>query len=147
MTPVEQVPDDSDHVEPSTYGEIDALVDGEAVDKAALRAMLDDPAARDYLVDALVLRQLAREMEPNRFMAARTQRGVVSRVTRWAAAVAILVAGAGAGYVYGHRASNVSSSPASVEIMVGALPPPAPSPTRSIRFEPGVNWTSETRSH
>lgn len=145
MTPVEQMPDDNDQPPPA-YGEIDALLDGEAVDTAALRAMLEDSAARDYFVDALALRSFSREMAPNHFVA-RGRRGAVTRVLQWAAAASILIVGAGAGYVYGHRASGTPSSQGSIEVIVGATPPPAPAPTRSIRFEPGVNWTSDSRSH
>ena len=52
---------------PAPHLEIDALLDGEAVD-CTPRAALDDPAARDYLVEALILRQIAHEMEPSRFV-------------------------------------------------------------------------------
>jgi hypothetical protein len=144
MTPVEHVPDDHGDVPPPEYGEIDALLDGEAVDTVALRAMLDDPAACDYLVDALVLRRLAADMEPRHFVV-RGRRGALTRVAQWVAAAAMLIGGVGAGYLYGHRTTSAPSSPGSIEVMVDTTPP-APAPTRSIRFEPGVNWTSQTRS-
>ena len=147
MTPVDQMSDDRDDLPPPAYGEIDALLDGEAVDRHALRAVLDDPAARDYLVDALSLRQLAREMDTTGFVAARARRSAIMRATQWAAAAAMLIAGAGAGYLYGQRATTTLSSPGSIEVVVEPPPPAAPAPTRSIRFEPGVNWTSEPRSH
>jgi hypothetical protein len=147
MTPDDRRPDDHhDDLEPAAHAEIDALLDGEAVDKSALRATLNDPAARDYLIDALVLRQLAREMTPSRFVVP-GQRRVFTRVARWAAAVVMLVAGASAGYVYGQRTTPAMSSQGSIEVVADPAPPPAPAPTRSIRFEPGVNWTSDTRSH
>jgi hypothetical protein len=150
MTPVDQDSENSPDRDLSpVYGEIDALLDGEVVDRTALRAMLDDPAARDYFVDALALRQLAREMEPGQFIPTRGSRSLMTRVVQWAAAVAILIAGAGAGYLYGHRGTVAlpSSSSGSLEVTVTPPPPLAPEPTRSIRFEPGVNWTSQSRSH
>jgi hypothetical protein len=151
MTPVDHVPENTadDDLQPA-YGEIDALLDGEAVDKALLRAMLEDPAARDYFVDALALRQLARDMEPGRFVVRRTPRGRLVRAAQWVAAAVILIVGAGAGYLYGHRADTISPPSGSLEVIVTApapVTPPPPAPTRSIRFEPGVNWTVQTRSH
>jgi hypothetical protein len=150
MTPVEHGPDDNaDHDLTSIYGEIDALLDGEPVDRTILRTMLDEPAARDYLVDALALRQLARDMGPGQFVASRATRGsggLMTRTMQWVAAAVILVFGAGAGYLYGHRATAMSEASGSLEVVVespAAAAPPAPEPTRSIRFEPGVNWTTQ----
>jgi len=75
MTHDEPVP----HIEPGFFQpkhlEIDALLDGEPVDKEALRAALAKATTRDYLVDALLLRQLAREAGPSRFVAPATPRG------------------------------------------------------------------------
>jgi len=59
------------------YAEIDALLDGEPVDKQALRAALDDPGARDYLVETLQLRQITRDMEPSRFVMPCRRRGLL----------------------------------------------------------------------
>jgi hypothetical protein len=126
--------------------EIDALLDGEAVEKDALRHALEDAAARDYLVDALLLRQLTRDLEPRRFMAPARPRPLV-RGARWLAAGVVLVLGTTVGYVYGQRAQSALVSPGSVEVVLGdRLAPQAPEPTHIIRFEPGVNWTSDTRS-
>lgn len=133
---------------PGGYWEIDALVDGESVDTQALRSALDDAAARDYLVEALRLRQLTREMGPARFAIAATPQSRLARGVRWLAAGVILAVSAGAGYVYGQASHGPTVAPAAVEVVVGSAPaPPAPEPTRFIRFEPGVNWTSERRSH
>ena len=55
---------------------VDALLDGETVGKQMLREALEDPAAREYLVDALVLRQLTHEMAPMTLAAA-------APATRW----------------------------------------------------------------
>jgi hypothetical protein len=126
---------------------IDALLDGELVDKDALRRALDQPDARDYLVDALLLRQMTREMEPVRFAIPGTPRSPFARGMRWLAAGVILAVSAGAGYAYG-QGSRIVPPPGFVEVRLdNPSAPPAPEPTRSIRFEPGVNWESGSRSH
>jgi hypothetical protein len=146
MTQDEHVTDSNDL--PPGHLEIDALVDGELVDRHALRSALNDEAARDYLVETLILRQLARDMEPTRFAIPGAPRGRLLRGTRWLAASVILVVGASVGYVYGHGSRARAVSPGLVEVVLDNRPaPPAPEPTRLIRFEPGVNWTSGTRSH
>ena len=146
MTRDESVNDDG---EPPTGGwEIDALVDGEIVDTQALRIALDDPAIRDYLVEVLRMRQLTREIGPARFSVAATPRRQLPRAARWLAAAVILAVGAGAGYVYGQTSRDGAVAAAAVEVVVGnPSAPAAPAPTRVIRFEPGVNWTSGNRSH
>jgi hypothetical protein len=135
------------HESPAGLIEIDALLDGEAVDRNALRSALADAAVREYLVDALLLRQLARDIQPHRFIAPARAGGTVGRGVRWIAAVVTLVAGTSLGYVYGQKSQEPSASPGSVEVVVDdRTAPPAPEPTRRIRFEPGVNWTSDIRS-
>jgi hypothetical protein len=141
----------NEHLEPadaeSAHGEIDALLDGELVDKHALRLVLDDRAARDYLVEALLLRQMTREMEPTRFVIPGAPRSPFVRGMRWLAAGVILSVSAGAGYVYG-QGTRTDTPPGVVEVTLGSeSAPPAPEPTRSIRLEPGVNWESGSRSH
>ena len=136
-----------DGLEPaSAYWEIDALLDGEVVDTQALRSALDDMAARDYLVEVLRMRQLTREVGPAHFSVPAAPRGALVRSMRWLAAGVIVAVSAGAGYVYGQASTHRAIPPSAIEVVVGDSPaPPAPEPTRSIRFEPGVNWTSETR--
>ena len=127
--------------------EIDALLDGEPVERQALRSALDDDAARDYLVDALLLRQVARDMGPMKFAIPGTPRGAIVRRLRWAAAALIVAVSAGAGYAYG-KESRADTANAYVEVAVDSRPAvAAPSPTKTIRFEPGVNWTAGDRSH
>jgi hypothetical protein len=124
---------------------IDAFLDGEVVDAHALRGVLDEPSARDYLIDALRLRQLTRELEPERFAGPGTTARPLVRRIRWLAAGVLLAISAGAGYAYGQ--GGRTDAPESVVIAIdGRAAPPPPAPTRHIRFEPGVNWTSETRS-
>lgn len=119
--------------------EIDALLDGEAVDKESLRVALGDAGARDYLIDALLLRQIARDAGPRHYIAPGVARGPFARGMRWLAAGVILATGAGGGYLYGLRSMPAASS--SFEVAVDTAPPVAPEPTQIIRFEPGVNWT------
>lgn len=159
MTHEERVTDRSDSTDrPPGLLAIDALLDGELVDQQTLRSALNDESARDYLVEALILRQLAREMEPadlgstghgsrERVAIAGAPRGRLLRGARWLAAGVVLVIGAGAGYVFG-QGSRVQAAPGFVEVVLdNRAAPPAPEPTRLIRFEPGVNWTSGARSH
>lgn len=144
MTEDEQGPDTP--VASPGHSEIDALLDGEAVDKNALRTALDDSAARDYLLDALLLRQLTHDMGPARFAALGTPRGSLVGSARWLAAGLILVVGVSVGYIQGQRSKRALASRGSVEVVLDNIPRPAPEPTTLIRFEPGVNWTSDTRS-
>lgn len=125
--------------------DIDALLDGEAVDKDSLRFALDDVAARDYLIDALLLRQIAHDSGPAHFVASGTPRGPLARAARWMAASLLLAVGAGSGYAYGLH-SQPRVVPATTADVDGIATPPAPEPTQIIRFEPGVNWTRQNGS-
>jgi hypothetical protein len=128
--------------------EIDAMLDGEPVDEQALRSALDDDAARDYLVEALRLRRLARDIGPARFAIPGSAPREAFRGARWLAAGVIFAIGSGIGYVYGQDSGTHGVSSALVEVALdNPSVPPAPAPTRSIRFEPGVNWTIGPRSH
>jgi hypothetical protein len=125
---------------------IDALLDGEPVDRDVLRSTLEDSASRDYLIDALVLRQLALQMGPVHYEAPGAPRSPFARAVRWMAATVILAAGAAGGYVYGLR-----SVPLTGETWVQSPPATehdqAPAPTQTIRFEPGINWTNTSESN
>ena len=127
---------------------IDALLDGECVEQQALRLALDDEQARDYFVEALALRQMAAEMGPTRFAVPGRPASPVVRGIRWLAAGLILAVSAGTGYIYGQQSRAEAPASGVVEVVLDhQSAPPAPEPTRSIRFEPGVNWTSGGRSH
>src|SRR5262245_58089019 len=97
--------------------EIDALLDGEPVDRQALRSALDDAAARDYLVEALLLRQMSRDMGPMRFAIPGSPRGAIVRRLRWAAACLIVAVSAGAGYAYGKGSRTVDAANGYVEVV------------------------------
>jgi hypothetical protein len=128
------------------WHELDALLDGEPVDRNALRTVLAAPDAREYLVEALLLRRLTQRMDPARVSVPDPPRRAVLQPRRWIAAAVVVVTSVAGGYLYGQRAE---ASPASIEVSVDttAAPPPAPEPTRAIRFEPGVNWTTRTGGH
>jgi len=125
---------------------IDALIDGEWVDPGALRIALAAPAGREYLIDALTLREgvSARIETP----AIPDQRVRAASPRKWltlAAAVTVAVGAALGGYAAGSR--QAASSPpagteaASANAASAAMPPaPAPSPTHVIRLEPGIDW-------
>jgi hypothetical protein len=123
--------------------ELDALVDGEAVDRDALRKVLGEIEARDYLVETLLLRRLTRRMDATGTAVPDAPRAAVRRPLRWIAAAAMVGASVAGGYAYGQQAE---AAPASIEVSIdtASAPPEAPEPTRAIRFEPGVNWTTST---
>ena len=119
---------------------IDAFVDGERVDAAALKRVLAEDAGRDYFVDAWLLREgvldeLAHEPVPQ--LHDRPAR-------RWpmlaiAASLASLMVGGLAGYRM--AAMRDVAAPAAV-VNVPTPPPapatasfPAPQPTRAIQVE------------
>ena len=126
---------------------VDALLDGELVDRDVLRSALEHGDARDYLIDALMLRQLTRDMGPARFSIPGTPRNPIVRRMRWLAAGVIVAVSAGAGYAYGKGTRPDAAPSGLLEVVIDNRPAPsAPEPTRTIRFEPGVNWTPD-RSH
>ena len=119
---------------------IEAFLDGEAVTRDALEAALDNAAAREHLVDLLVLRGGVAALGPSAWSAVRPQ----SRRRRWLAAAAVVVLSVGTGFFAGQRTVDATAAP-SVEAVVeqgaGAV---APKPTRVIDLQPGVNWTEST---
>jgi len=122
---------------------IDAFVDGERVDPAALKHALSDPAGRDYFVDVWMLREVVQH-DPE--IAVASRRPVApppqQRARPWMVAAA-LVAGLAGGYLVGSRlpASSFSASPATVATTTTVRPTPAkdvfpaPPPTRVIQLE------------
>lgn len=113
---------------------IDAFVDGERVEAAALKRALADDAGRDYFVDAWLLREevqdeITREVSPAAAPSGR-------RYPMWVAAAVVTVA-LGGGYVVGYRAAP-RVGPAPVAVGEPAPPSrlfPAPTPTRTIQME------------
>jgi RNA polymerase sigma-70 factor (ECF subfamily) len=120
---------------------IDALLDGEAVDKQLLRHALDDAEGRDYLVDALALRQLTRDMAPLTYVIPGVTRSPMLRRVRWMAAAVVLVASAAGGYAWGQHDAPIQAASVEAVTLPSSSTPEAPAPTKVIRLEPGVNWT------
>ena len=138
-------PDDALHESPAEDRRrtiVDMLIDGEAVDKSALRDALNDAGTRDYFIDALLLRQLAVDMAPNTFRAEARALTPAARLLRWSAAAVVALTTAVAGYTLGreYTAPRTASESRTVEAARPSVP--APEPTRTIRFEPGKNWIS-----
>ena len=125
---------------------IDAFVDGERVDATALKAALADADARDYLVDAWLLREAVLgdgaadapvAMAATVASAARPMR---SRPRSWIVAAAFagaVMAGYGIGY---GTAGRVRVPAENAGAIADANPPaagafPVPAPTRIIQLE------------
>jgi hypothetical protein len=126
---------------------IDALLDGERVDPIALKHALAAAEGREYLVDALALRELVAETSPAARLTVPAGRSWSRRIP-WPAAAAILVASLVAGFAAGYRSAGsvvppaVASRDVSGDVArIQAPPLRAPVPTRVIRLEPGVDWT------
>lgn len=109
----------------NTLQVIDAFMDGETVDPAALKAALADEAGRDYLVESLALRDVVDAAD-----AADVVPFQPRRPKRWMAAAAAVVLAATVGY-YGRA---VTTRPAADLV-------DAPAPTRIIELEAGVHWS------
>ena len=126
------------------YAIVDAFVDGEAVDPAALKRALADPAGRDYLIDVWLLRGLVQDELSAETLT--TQSRLAGRSGRWllaAAAAGICLVG---GYLAGTRFPGPlqprETATAVIEDVSGSAPPafPVPAATRVIRLELDPNW-------
>jgi hypothetical protein len=131
MTDHEQIPDLA--ADPCAI--VEAFADGEPVARAALSAALSDPAAREHLLDVLILRDAIGTMTPPRWQHVRR-----SRAPWLAAAAAVLLSVVG-GYYAGQRAISADPAHTTIETSIDlSLSPAAPSPTRVVTLQPGVNW-------
>jgi hypothetical protein len=125
---------------PDPWHQLDALLDGEPVDRAALRSVLAEAEAREYLVDALLMRRWTRQLGPAKFIGGEAAWRRPGSPFRWVAAAMLVTTSLATGYAYGERQEEAASS---IEVSLNAPPvasPPPPEPTQAIRFEPGVNW-------
>ena len=131
---------------------IDAFVDGERVDVPALKAALAQPEARDYFVDAWMLREAVREESAGVVTPGLKTRGSIepsrgssSIVRRWLVPAAF-AAGLAGGYVAGYRTMpGGSATVAPVQSRsvpeIASVPSPAPAvfpvpaATRVIQLE------------
>ena len=111
---------------------IDAFVDGETVDPAALDAALAAAEGRAYLIDALAMRQLLSD-GPAAVAPVRRPRAPLS----YARAAAVVLALVGLGYAAGVRTPPREPLVVPASSAQSAAPP---EPTRVIELQPGVNW-------
>ena len=124
---------------PEPYAILEAFIDGERVDREALKAALADPGGRDCLMDLLALRDAVGRMGPSTWSAI-TRTPPATRRFRWAAAAALLVCSIGAGYLAGTRAVEARATNVAAVVNLTAAPA-APAPTKVITLRPGVDWT------
>ena len=121
---------------------IGAFVDRERVDPELLKQALSSEEGREYLIDLVALREVT-VLQPA--PAEPTLHDRPSFPARPLALVAALVIAVGGGYFTGLRHGSVDA-PAAVEITIptrvepAAIIPPAPTPTRVIQLEPGVDF-------
>jgi len=135
---------------------VEAFLDREPVEAAALERALADADGREYFIDLLVLRGLvgnvAADAQPSAGLwrakpvavgppSPRPLRG--DRHSAWwlAAAAALVAVGTTGGYVAG-RVNDRPSASSRVEQTPSA--PAAPAPTHVIRLENGVTWNEKS---
>jgi hypothetical protein len=118
---------------------VEAFLDKEPVEAAALERALADGEAREYFIDLIVLRGLVGNAP---IVAQPHQADRRGHSVWWLAAAAALVAvGTTGGYLAG-RVTDRPSVPSRVE-QVGTTPA-APAPTHVIRLENGVTWNEKS---
>lgn len=124
---------------------LDAFMDGEPVNPAALKSALAEPAGRDYFVDAWLLRGAVREEMAAEQVPPFRDRPAPARWSLVAAAAIAAVCLAG-GYAIGVRFAPAPVAPATERPAVDVSTPPAstsfplPPATRVIRLELDPNW-------
>jgi hypothetical protein len=124
---------------------LDAFVDGEAVDPDALKRALSDPAGRDYVVDAWLLRGLVQDEIASEVAAPQTR--AIGGMRTWLIAASLAGVCLAGGYVAGARyAGAILPRPvpaAAPSETVASSPPqsfPVPAATRVIRLDMDPNW-------
>jgi hypothetical protein len=115
---------------------LSTFCDGAVVDPDLLAAALDDPRARDVLVDFARLRAAVTSSRPLPDSLSRLRPARGRRPQVWAA-----IAGAAAMLVL--LALTFAMLPRNWFVRSAETTPPAP--TRVIRYQPGVDWGPETR--
>lgn len=120
------------------HGVIEAFADGESVEADALKDALALAEGRDHLVDVLFVRQLAGGQGATRPIVISPTRKAGAR-WGWIAAAAAIVLSVAGGYAVGRRASNDTTPAPTTEGQM--VMTPAPTPTRVIQLENGVDWS------
>ena len=125
-----------------SYLVLEALLDGETIERSALIEALANADAREHFVDLLALRAGIAALGPSAWSAASTK---ARRRPRWWAAAAAVILSVAAGFIVGQRTVDATASTAVAETLAtpsnGVV---APRPTRVITLQPGVNWTEST---
>ena len=119
-----------------------ALADGEPLEADALKAALEDPSVRAYLVDLIALRQSVGEMSELPPVQWRERRSFLSRVG-WMTAAAAIAVSLTAGYLAGQWTVQAAPAPTVETFVTIGSPVAAPKPTRVVTLRPGVNWTEK----
>jgi hypothetical protein len=126
---------------------IDAFVDGERVDPAALKDALAEPAGRDYLVDVWLLRDSVHAGMADEAATPPLAGRTASRGSRtWIAAAAVAAMCLTGGYFIGSKFPSLRGSRPAAPTTVATEPRapatsfPVPAPTRVIRLELGSSW-------
>jgi hypothetical protein len=144
-------------MDPNVQDVIAAFVDGEPVTADELRAALAQDEGREYLVDLLALRGLARpasgaELAP---ASGTADAGVAALASSrpaprlfWSAAAALVAISTLAGFAAG-RMTGADEAPGTPTVTVQAAPPPAfgidaPAPTRVIELKHGKDWNERS---
>lgn len=121
---------------------VEAFIDGEPVLPEALKDVLAEPAAREYLADLLVLRAAVAMMAPASSGIARHDRR--SNRMGWLAAAAAVLISLAAGFLAGQRVVTPVEARTVEAVVEFQSAPTAPTPTRIITLRPGVNWTESS---
>jgi len=132
----------------SRFEIIDAFMDGERVDAAALKRALAESEGRDYLVDAWLLREgIQEDMALESAVAPQPRRARGPRPWLLAAAMLLCVAGA---YLIGYRTGGVLVPKTAAPVTGSAVAPantsappaksfPVPPATRTIQVDFAAN--------
>ena len=112
---------------------LSAFLDGEAVDAAALAAALAEPGARETLIDFVRLRAAVADDDdrPSDAFVQRMRRRLGGAIGRRVPGLLRLVA---------VLAIAALATVGAYDLLRGARTDQPPTPTRVIRFEPGVDW-------
>jgi hypothetical protein len=122
---------------------VEEFIDGEPVASEALLNALAEPAAREHLIDLLVLRRAVGTMAPMAWTTGR--HGTLHGRSGWLATAAAVLLSLALGYFAGQRALDTPIAAQTIEAVAQVEGAPAPpKPTRIIKLEPGVNWTESS---
>ncbi len=117
---------------------IDAFVDGERVDSAAIKRALAEPEGRAYLVDAWLLREAMQEDRARTSSVATPWVRSARPVQRWLIAAGVaagLLGGYATGRITGHGTQLPAAPPTTTAVAQPSPAFPVPAATRVIQLE------------